>query len=119
MKTIRIPKSHPVQPLKPGAVAKDKATCGTCGLSWDDGKATALTPAPAGRCPFEYFHVPAPQLDYVCKHCGSRNVYRDATAQWNVSAQAWEMVDVHDHADCGDCDGETTLQEIDLSKVTP
>jgi len=64
-------------------------------------------------------HVPAPQLDYACKHCGSRNVFRDATAQWNVSAQAWEMVDVTDHADCGDCDGETTLQEIDLSKVTP
>jgi hypothetical protein len=53
------------------------------------------------------------QIDYCCKHCGSRNVFRDATAQWNVSAQAWVMVDVHDHADCGDCDGETTLQEVE------
>jgi hypothetical protein len=52
-----IPKSHPVQPLKPNQKAKDKATCGYCGLSWDDGKATSMTPTPSARCPFEYFHI--------------------------------------------------------------
>lgn len=54
---IRIPKDFPVRPLKPGETAKDKATCGTCGLSWDDSIVTSMTPAPSSRCPFEYFHV--------------------------------------------------------------
>lgn len=52
----RIPKDWPVQPLKPRESATDKATCGTCGRSWDDGKVTNMTPAPAARCPFEYYH---------------------------------------------------------------
>lgn len=54
-----IPSDFPVQPLQSGEAAepaKDRATCGTCGLSWDDGIATSWTPTPAGRCPFEYFH---------------------------------------------------------------
>jgi hypothetical protein len=51
-----IPKDHPVRPLRAGQKAKDLATCGTCGLSWDDGIATSWTPAPGGRCPFEYYH---------------------------------------------------------------
>lgn len=32
------------------------ATCGYCGLSWDDTISTGWTPVPSGRCPFEYFH---------------------------------------------------------------
>ncbi len=35
---------------------KDLATDGSCGLSWDDGIITSMTPAPSARCPFEYFH---------------------------------------------------------------
>jgi hypothetical protein len=31
-------------------------TDGSCGLSWDDAIVTSMTPAPAARCPFEYFH---------------------------------------------------------------
>lgn len=54
---IKIPGNFAVQPLKPGEKAKDKVTCGTCGLSWDDAIPTAWTPAPSGRCPFEYFHA--------------------------------------------------------------
>ncbi len=52
-----IPRSFPVKPLKAGQKAEDKATCGHCGLSWDDGKVTSMTPAPGARCPFEEFHV--------------------------------------------------------------
>lgn len=51
-----IPADFPVQPLQAGQTAKDRATCGTCGRSWDDGKSTSMTPTPAGRCPFEAFH---------------------------------------------------------------
>lgn len=54
---MKIPKDWPVQPLKPGKQAKDKATCGVCGLSWDDGKVTSMTPTPSARCPFEAFHM--------------------------------------------------------------
>ena len=34
----------------------DLATCGNCGRTWDDSIITSMTPAPAARCPFEYFH---------------------------------------------------------------
>jgi hypothetical protein len=39
-----------------GNVAVDLATCGTCGRTWDDSRITGVTPAPSGRCPFEYWH---------------------------------------------------------------
>lgn len=37
----------------PGAAI---ATCGECGRSWDDAVGSTWTPAPSGRCPFEYDH---------------------------------------------------------------
>lgn len=37
------------------------ATCGTCGRSWDDTISTSMTPAPSGRCPFEYEHEIEPE----------------------------------------------------------
>lgn len=54
--TIKVPLDHPVQPLRAGDHPPGEATCGTCGLSWDDDLATSMTPAPSGRCPFEAFH---------------------------------------------------------------
>jgi hypothetical protein len=57
---IKVPKDHPVRPLKRNQPAEDRATCGTCGLSWDDAIPTSMTPAPAARCPFEEFHDYAP-----------------------------------------------------------
>jgi hypothetical protein len=56
VKVSSIPKDWPVQPVKPGQEAEDLVTCGECGLSWDDSIVTSMTPAPAARCPFEYFH---------------------------------------------------------------
>jgi hypothetical protein len=53
---IKVPKDYPVRPLKRNQPAEDRATCGTCGLSWDDAIITSMTPAPAARCPFETFH---------------------------------------------------------------
>lgn len=52
-----IPADWPVQPVLPTDPADDPATDGYCGLTWDDGKVTSMTPAPSGRCPFEAFHV--------------------------------------------------------------
>jgi hypothetical protein len=34
----------------------DIVTCGTCGRSWNDAAVSSWTPAPSGRCPFEYEH---------------------------------------------------------------
>ena len=63
-----IPKDFPVQPLRPGDKAKDKATCGYCGLSWDDAIGTSYTPAPSARCPFEHFHIyPEPKSKHASK----------------------------------------------------
>lgn len=36
--------------------AEHIVTCGTCGREWDNSVVTAVTPAPAGRCPFEHEH---------------------------------------------------------------
>lgn len=52
----RVPSDFPVKPLKRGDKAVDRATCGTCGRSWDDAIPTSYTPAPSARCPFEAFH---------------------------------------------------------------
>lgn len=58
---MRVPKDHPVKPLRAGTKAFREAenlfTCGTCGRSWDDAVVTGMTPTPSGRCPFEYYHT--------------------------------------------------------------
>lgn len=51
-----VPDEFPVRVLAPGEDAQDRVTCGACDRSWDDAVPTSWTPAPAGRCPFEYFH---------------------------------------------------------------
>lgn len=57
-------------------------------------------------------------LDVYCKYCGSRNVCRDATARWNIEAQKWELSDVQDHSDCENCNGETSLVDIEVDAAT-
>jgi len=51
-----IPEDWPVQPTEPGDENAHTATCGVCGLSWNDTTVTSMTPVPSGRCPFEFFH---------------------------------------------------------------
>jgi hypothetical protein len=57
----KIPADFPVRPIDTDDPEQVRnvtrgATCGTCGLTWDDAIPTSMTPAPAARCPFEYFH---------------------------------------------------------------
>lgn len=52
----KVPDDFPVKVLKPEDKAAVKATCGTCGRSWDDSIITGWTPTPGARCPFEYYH---------------------------------------------------------------
>jgi hypothetical protein len=46
------------------------SVCGGCGRAWDDSIPTAWTPAPAGRCPFEYEHPDADD-EPVCEVCAA------------------------------------------------
>jgi len=59
------------------------------------------------------------KLDYFCKACGSRNVFRDATARWDVNAQAWVLAGVCDHSTCGECGRESILKEFSFPEVKP
>lgn len=59
MEPDEVPADFEVQPLTTDAevaAAVEPAICGYCGLIWDNGKSTGITPTPGGRCPFEYFH---------------------------------------------------------------
>jgi hypothetical protein len=72
-----VPAAHPVQPLPEGH-PRAIAQCGTCGRWWDDDASTELTPAPAGRCPFEYWHAAVPERPAAP---GLPTLIRQATAQ--------------------------------------
>lgn len=49
----------------------------------------------------------------ICRHCGSTEVYADATARWNASKGEWIMSCVHDDRYCDQCGGEASLIEVD------
>jgi len=53
-----------------------------------------------------------------CKSCGSQNIRLDAWASWNTFGQYWVLSEFYDAAYCIDCDGSTTIVdvEIDLTK---
>lgn len=58
-----VPDDFPVMELDEDDEAERRATCGTCGRSWDDAIPTSYTPAPSARCPFEAFHGAATWAD--------------------------------------------------------
>jgi hypothetical protein len=89
-----IPKDFEVQPLRPGQKAEDPVTCGHCGLTWDDGIGTTWTPAPSGRCPFEYFHIHEEDLII-------NTLFRDFAAErgWTPDTQLTILLNFLDSAD--------------------
>jgi len=52
------------------------------------------------------------KISMVCRTCGSTNVMRDAWAVWDCETQEWTLGNVFDAAQCDDCDGETSLDEV-------
>jgi hypothetical protein len=57
----------------------------------------------------------AKKIKIVCSNCGSEDVRRDADASWNEETQEWELLCVYDNATCEDCEGETSLKEIEIN----
>lgn len=54
----------------------------------------------------------------VCKHCGSSDVRKDAWAEWDEDKQEWVLSDVYDNEFCVVCDGETTINDEDITGPT-
>lgn len=53
------------------------------------------------------------KIKIVCSVCGSEDVRRDATAEWNVEKQEWELCGVMDQGYCeGKCEDESNLEEV-------
>lgn len=55
-------------------------------------------------------------IKIVCKTCGSEDVRRDAWAVWGEEEQEWFLGEVFDYAHCCRCDGECSLEEVELPK---
>jgi hypothetical protein len=92
---VRIPNDFPVKPIGPKDYAKDRCTCGTCGLSWDDAIPTTYTPAPSARCPFESFH------NAECEHCNGTGCEPSGTSYGGLS----EMLE------CDHCGGTGFVEQ--------
>lgn len=58
-------------------------------------------------------------VDYICNMCGGNNVTRDAWASWDAQAQDWALGAAFDYAFCHDCEQETKLREVDLTRLVP
>jgi hypothetical protein len=57
-----------------------------------------------------------PKVRKVCGTCGSENVLRDAFAEWDFAAQEWTLQNVFDDAVCEDCDGETDIEDEEVTQ---
>ena len=52
------------------------------------------------------------------KVCGSDDVSREASADWDTRNQRWVLRCAFDHAHCHKCDGETSIIEVELAPAT-
>ena len=55
--------------------------------------------------------APGARIEIACGRCGSDDVGREATARWDVSAQAWALGSVFDDGFCDNCNGDANLIE--------
>lgn len=46
-----------------------------------------------------------------CRSCGSKNILKDANAEWDPETGTWVLAAVYDNASCEDC-GETGNHQI-------
>lgn len=56
------------------------------------------------------------RVGYVCSFCGSSAIMMDAWAVWDTKQQDWVLGDTCTEAVCQECDCETALTEVELSR---
>lgn len=54
---------------------------------------------------------------FICKECGSSAVVIDATAQWNIEEQCWELAGTFDASWCDHCGQEVHIEEVPLDET--
>ena len=84
---------YPGHDVPPGFITP--TTCGTCGITWDDAVVTGVTPAPSGRCPFEYDHEEEEPVSFDTGYIGAHRGGFDANEDCSV------QVDMRQRADFG------------------
>jgi hypothetical protein len=51
-----------------------------------------------------------------CEKCGSPKIMRDASVEWSVGAQAWQLVSMEETVYCHDCGEYIVAVEHDLEE---
>lgn len=55
----------------------------------------------------------------VCAHCGSDDVFNEASVRWDVAAQSWTISNLFDEASyCDECVGEIELRDEPVEPTT-
>lgn len=52
----------------------------------------------------------------ICDYCGSDNVTASANVYWDFKKQRWEIGDSGYDSYCNDCEGDSSLSDIDLKE---
>jgi hypothetical protein len=52
----------------------------------------------------------------VCKTCHSENVVVDAWAEWDEDKQEYVLKTVFDYEHCENCEGETTIINVEIKE---
>lgn len=92
----------------------DVATCGACGRSWNDAAVSAVTPTPAGRCPFEYEHG-TDNDDVAMRNSEAFNYVNDANEN-DILRDIAAALDGH-HTVSGAYFGKGTMRDDDTLQV--
>ena len=67
-------------------------------------KSSKKKPVPFKGLKVEEVTVKIKRVQMLCPDCGSTDVTRDASADWNVDTQKWELYTTYDACYCGKCD---------------
>lgn len=59
------------------------------------------------------------RITIICKTCGSKEVTRDAWAEWNEESQQWVLAAAYDYAYCHKCENDARLAEMPLNELSP
>lgn len=66
--------------------------------------------------PEHSFTEPKRKVKPVCTHCGGSNIFFDAVSTWDVERQEQVMLNTFDNTDCEDCEGECSVNWIEVTE---